>query len=277
MLSQSNAPAQFKDFEHSGWELSAVQYDSSFIRLTSQTIPSLLKQVNLSVNEKFLDVATGPGPLAAAAKRITDNVVGIDFSESMLELARTRYPDIEFNSGDAEKLPYAANTFDVVGMNFGLLHLADPEKAIRESVRVLDTGGRFAFTVWAPPEEALGFQIVLGAIQKFGDSSVKLPPGPPFFLYSAPAESCAALERAGLVSPRWEKLELTWSLPTNSEFFDAFYMGTARTGGLLRAQSDTHLAAIRDEVITQVSARFGNTDGSVSVPMPAMLYIAEKL
>mgnify|MGYP003693770787 CR=1 FL=1 len=92
--------------------------------------------------------------------------MGIDFSPLMVEEARRRYESVAFSSswsGDAQRLPFEGNQFGAVVMNFGLLHLARPEVAISEAFRVLEPGGRYAFTVWGRPDEAVGFGVVLRA------------------------------------------------------------------------------------------------------------------
>ena len=76
----------------------------------------------------------------------------------MIAAARARNPDIEFREGDAEQLPLSDDSFDAAVMNFGILHLARPDQALVQACRVLRAGGRFAFTVWAKPEDAVGFQ-----------------------------------------------------------------------------------------------------------------------
>jgi SAM-dependent methyltransferase len=87
-----------------------------------------------------------------------------------------------------------------VVMNFGLLHLGRPERALAEACRVLHEGGRCAFTVWCPPEETAGFGIVLRAVGTHGALDVALPDAPPFFRFSDPAESVRAL-RAHFLAP----------------------------------------------------------------------------
>src|SRR5262249_4023027 len=162
---------------------------------------------------------TGPGYLAFIAAERGAAVTGADFSSVMVERARSLYPDLEFVEADAEALPFADNRFDAVTMNFGLLHLDEPERAVSEALRVLATGGRFGFTVWAPPEESIGFQIVLAAIQQRGDLSVPLPEGPPFFKFSNIGESMRILSESGFSDVNVTKLPLTWRLDTASDLF----------------------------------------------------------
>src|SRR2546422_34553 len=95
----------------------------------------------LGPNEIVAPLGAGPGML----------VTGLDFSPAMIGLARARHPQIEFREGDAETLPFDAASFDASVMNFGMLHLARPDRAIAEAHRVLRPGGRFAFTVWGAP------------------------------------------------------------------------------------------------------------------------------
>jgi ubiquinone/menaquinone biosynthesis C-methylase UbiE len=95
---------------------------------------------------QVLDVATGPGYVAAAAVRRGARAVGMDFSEKMIALARAANPDqnVGFETGEAEALPYEARSFDAVVMNFGILHVAQSEKAIQEAWRVLRKAGVYS-------------------------------------------------------------------------------------------------------------------------------------
>jgi ubiquinone/menaquinone biosynthesis C-methylase UbiE len=156
--------AAFHDFEQQGWERAADYYGDAFGSLTSQTIPSLLGAVGAGAGMRLLDVASGPGYVAAAAAELGVSAVGVDFSSEMVALSGLRYPSITFVEGDAEALAFPDRSFDAVAINFGVLHLARPDAALSEARRVLVPGGRCAFTVWATPDISVGFGIVLKAI-----------------------------------------------------------------------------------------------------------------
>lgn len=264
----------FKEFEYSGWQNVAGDYHDYFAPLTAQTIEALLEAVGQRPAVRLLDVACGPGYVAAAARERGCQVSGVDFSPVMIEKARRAYPGIEFQVGDAECLPYPDGSFEAVVMNFGLLHLSSPESAVGEAFRVLAAGGRFAFTVWSAPEQSPGFAAVYQAIEKCGDKSVKLPEGPPFFRFSHEAEARRVMEEAGFNVVSSRTLPMTWDLPSADDFFQAFFRGTPRTGGLLRAQSERSLQAIRDEV-RRAAAAFAS-GGRLKVPMSSILYVAAR-
>src|SRR4249920_28503 len=118
----------FSSFEHEGWQKAAGQYDAGFGGVTSQSVEPILKAVGAGNGVRLLDVACGPGYVAFAAARLGCDVVGIDFSSAMIEVAREialkENSGLEFYEGDAEALNFPASSFEAVVMNFGMLHLA---------------------------------------------------------------------------------------------------------------------------------------------------------
>jgi SAM-dependent methyltransferase len=259
----------FRDFEHQGWEKLPESYHRAFASLTSQSVEALLDAARVARGGRVLDVATGPGYVAAAAAARGARVTGVDFSRAMVERARRDHAGIDFREGDAEALDFADGSFDAVVMNYGLLHLARPDRAIAEAHRVLRPGRWFAFTVWAPPERTIGFAIVLDAIRRHGRMDVAVPPGPPFFRFGEPAEARRSLEAVGFAEAGSRELAQTWRLPGAAALFAWMSGSTVRTGALLRAQSAAALDAIR-EAITAQAAVYGKGD-TVELPMPALL------
>jgi demethylmenaquinone methyltransferase/2-methoxy-6-polyprenyl-1,4-benzoquinol methylase len=99
----------------------------------------------LAPGDSALDVATGTGDLAIAlAERVgaEGRVVGSDFSERMLELAREKAPALEFETANALDLPYEDDSFDAATVGFGARNFSDLAGGLREMTRVVKPGGR---------------------------------------------------------------------------------------------------------------------------------------
>jgi SAM-dependent methyltransferase len=259
-------PAAFRKFEHEGWEEVAPRYHEGFAAVTIQSVESLLDAAGVKKGMRVLDLACGPGYAAAAAGNRGATAIGLDFSSVMVEEAKRRYPRVvQFQEGDAEQLSFPDRSFDAVVLNFGMLHLARPELALSEANRVLRQGGRVAYTVWDTADRAIGFAIVLGAIQKFGDLSVPIPPGPAFFRFSDPEESKRVLAAAGFSDIRVTHIPQTWRLSSPDALFEVMYNGSVRNAALLRAQKPEVLDAIRLEMRRAVEELHSE------LPMPAVL------
>ena len=267
-------PVAFRALEHAGWQGAARHYDDAFGSLTRQAVDPLLDAAEVRSGVRTLDVASGPGYAAAGAAARGAPVAALDFSSAMVELARSQNPEIEFREGDAEALAFPDGSFDAVVMNFGMLHLAQPERALAEAFRVLHAGGRYAFTVWAKPEEAVGFGIILDAIRKHGNPDVPLPQGPPFFRFSDASECDNVLKVAGFRNVDVRKVPQVWRFSASGLLFEAFLAGSVRTQALLHAQSAPALNAIRDAV-GRLAGEYEN-HGTVEIPMPAVLAAAVK-
>ena len=265
---------EFREFEHSAWQSAVERYHCSFGRLTTQIAPALLDAAGVTAGTAMLDIASGPGYVAALGASRGAQVTGMDFSPAMVAKAHALYPDLVFVDGDAEALPFPNASFDAAVMSFGLLHLGRPELAVAEAYRVLRPGGRFAFSVWAEREKAIGFRITLQAIQDHGDPTVQLPPAPPFFRFSDPTEAKRILSQAGFTDITAREQAMLWKLSSPEELFEAFHRGTARTGGLLRAQSAADLRTIKRRIDDEVRAFV--VDGGAEIPMAAWIVAGRK-
>lgn len=94
-------------------------------------------------DEHALDVGCGAGALALAFAPIVADVVGIDRVPELLALGRERAPtNVSFVEGDAESLPFADATFDLVGTLRTLHHVPHPERVLAELTRVCRPQGR---------------------------------------------------------------------------------------------------------------------------------------
>jgi demethylmenaquinone methyltransferase/2-methoxy-6-polyprenyl-1,4-benzoquinol methylase len=165
-----------------------------------------------------LDVCCGTGDLALELRRRIGpdgRVVGCDFSEPMLELARRKSGGedlpVEFGWADALELPYGDASFDAVTIGFGARNLADLERGISEMTRVLRPGGRLVILEISRPQRQplAGFYSlwfdrlvpVLGTLAGDPDAYSYLPDSVRTF--PEPERLAAMLDAAGLGSVRW--------------------------------------------------------------------------
>ena len=125
--------------------------DKSWRRLVARTLESSLVE-----GARVLDVACGTGDLSRVLARAgAASVIGLDFCRPMLEIARRKAADdnrtVLFIEGDALRLPFADEAFDVVTIAFGLRNFAGVEEGLRELLRILKPGGRAAILEFSSP------------------------------------------------------------------------------------------------------------------------------
>jgi|SRR5215208_804516 len=153
-------------------------------------------------------------------------------------------------------------------------HLPEPEQAFREAFRVLRSGGRMAFTVWAAPKQGEGFGIVLGAITEHEVPDPSLPPAPPYFRFADAAETHRVFASAGFIASATSIVPQFWRHSTPDEVFAAFSEGAVRATAMLRAQPPDRQQAIRRIVRREVEQLGAN--GEYVIPVPAALSWARK-
>jgi demethylmenaquinone methyltransferase/2-methoxy-6-polyprenyl-1,4-benzoquinol methylase len=109
--------------------------------------------------DRALDLCCGTGDIAFALARSGAHVNAVDFSEAMLNVARRRLPPgaphaPQFQQGDAQRLGFPDNTFDVVTVGYGLRNLGSWETGLREMHRVARSGGRLLVLEFGKPDNA---------------------------------------------------------------------------------------------------------------------------
>ncbi len=144
--------------------------------------------------DRVLDACCGTGDLALAARAAgAGSVVGVDFSERMLERARRKAPEVEWARADVLALPFEDESFDAAVVGFGVRNVEDLEAALRELRRVLRPGGRLGILEITSPSGVLApfYRVwfdrvvpLLGRLLPGGDAYTYLPasvrrfPGP---------------------------------------------------------------------------------------------------
>ena len=179
-------------------------------------------RAELAAGDSALDVCCGTGDLALELSgRVTPggHVVGCDFSEPMLDLAREKAASrqasgVRFEWADALQMPYDAERFDAVTVGFGVRNLADLDRGLREMGRVLKPGGRLVILEITQPTRpplstfySLWFDRVVPLLGAFSDDPEAysyLPESVRSF--PSPAGLAEKLDRAGFERIRYTVL-----------------------------------------------------------------------
>lgn len=127
----------------------------------------LVALAEVKAAERALDVCCGTGDIALALAAAGAAATGLDFTEAMLAVAERKPATgkVEFIQGDAMKLPFPDNSFDLVTVGYGLRNLADWETGLAEMVRVARPGGRVVVLDFGKPDNALWRSLYFGYLR----------------------------------------------------------------------------------------------------------------
>jgi SAM-dependent methyltransferase len=235
-----NEPAvddRFRAFERAAHDRLARTYRDFLTQVTGRAIEPLLDRANVGPGRRVLDLATGPGLVAAAAAERGASVVGVDLSPVMIALASERHPHLAFREADAEDLPFDDATFDAVVCNFGLGHFPDPTRAVAECVRVLVPGGRLAISWWNSPDVSRFHGVFFESIQEVGAAPPDdLPPGPPIFRYSDDEALTTLLRSADLEVTPPATLTTTHLLDSSDHLWHGAINSMVRLAPMIQGQ-----------------------------------------
>jgi SAM-dependent methyltransferase len=172
-----NQPPQEVDFkaiktrQHGAWSSG----DYAVVGTTLQIVgEDLCEALDVRAGQTVLDVAAGNGNASLAAARRWCDVTSTDYVGALLDRARERAKaerlDINFREADAEALPFADDSFDVVVSTFGVMFTPDQQLAAAELLRVCRHGGKIGLANWTPDS-------FIGQLFKTIGKHVAPPPG----------------------------------------------------------------------------------------------------
>jgi len=155
-----------------GQRVNVSAYEQYVGRWSRLFVPSVLTAAEVSVGDRVLDVAAGPGEAAAIAlDRVgsTGRVVAVDISREMLDAARTRLAGARFRGAvmDGQDLAFRDACFDRVVCQLGLMFFPDPFRGLAEFRRVLRPGGCASIGVISTPERAPVWSVLADALSHY--------------------------------------------------------------------------------------------------------------
>lgn len=252
----------------------AAEFYEDFLlpALFAQWTSVMLDTAGVTSGDRVLDVACGTGVLARAAAERTEsaNVVGIDRNPGMLAVAQAKAPELTWNEGLAEELPFPQGEFDVVLCQFGLMFFDDRSGALEQLWRVLRPGGRLAVAVWAGLDQVPAYATFVALVRElFGDEAARAMSAP--FSLGDPATVQALAADANIPDAR------VVTHPGSARFPSLDWWITADGKGWLleRWVDDSGLERLLAKAKVAL-AEYVTADGRVEFAMPAHVLSATK-
>ena len=232
-------------------------------RIIEAAAEEFIDRLALKPGTRVLDVACGSGNLAIPAARAGAIVTGVDIAPNLLEQARARAAaeglTIKFDEGDAERLPYADGSFDVVVTMFGAMFAPRPELVSAELVRVTVPGGTIAMANWTPA----GF---IGQMFKTTGKHVPPPPNMPSPIKWGEEATVRERLREGIANLKATSRMCSFKYPFAPaevvEFFRLYYGPTQRAFAALDEEKQ---AALRGDLENLWAQHNQASDGSTNV------------
>lgn len=268
--------SDFETMEMEGWSDPSIAkgYADGFDIATHLTAKKLSEAVAADQGMRILDLCTGHGVVASELVERGASVVGLDFSDAMIKLARNAVPEAEFVQGDALSMDFADSSFDAVTIGFGVPHFPDPVCGLTEAARVLKPGGKIAFSVWHGKGSNGAFGWLFDAFEKLGDPKVTLPEGPDAHMFTDQAVADRLTSSAGFKNVQLTEIATELKVGTPEALFDVFHDGAVRAASLLRRQPSSNSKAIRQDLANRVRITCTNSKNCYKIPAPAVVISA---
>jgi SAM-dependent methyltransferase len=217
------------------------------------TYEEAIRRVGVEPGQRVLDIGCGSGVFLRLTADRGAEPFGIDASDTLVALARSRVPEADVRVGEMERLPYPDDTFDLVAGFNSFFFAADMVTALREAGRVAKPAAPVVIQVWGRPERC-ALEAMKRVVRQFAPKppeGAKPPPElwRPGVLEAMAAEACLAPETA---------FEIRWAF----EFTDEEALGQAMMApmGLAELVGPDREPAVRSQIV-QALAPYRTAEG----------------
>lgn len=259
------------------WDLVSEGYEEVTREFLGKFSEYGLKKLELQADDRFLDVACGPGTTSLFAAPLVRAIDALDFAPEMLKIARRNAAarglnNITFHEGDGQNLPFADASFDKGVSMFGLMFFPDRRRGMRELARVLRPGGKLLLSSWAPVDMSSAMRALFGALSAI-DPSRRMPERDISSLEN-PEVFRAELEETGFHNVAIEPVEMAIEVSSPEAFWNEMVKGAAPLTLLRKRIGEEEFA--RQTTIAHEYLR-GALDGVTSLASVAYLAFGEKI
>jgi SAM-dependent methyltransferase len=252
-----------------GWE----ERDEWMIGVTGRVNEWIVERADPQAGQTFLEVAAGPGDLGfRVADRVGEGgrVISTDFAPEMVDVARRLggargLANVEHRVMDAERMDLEGNSLDGVVCRWGYMLMADPAAALRETRRVLRSGGPLVFAVWAPPDRNPWAAVPGMTLVQRGHLPRPEPGAPGIFAMGDPDRIRELVSGAGFDEPELEEIVFDFRYTDDDDLWDSLIRLAGPLAQTIIALPDDERHATRAAILENMAAYRGE-DGSYTAP-----------
>src|SRR5215216_1879661 len=187
----------------------------------------MVRKLDPQPGDTVLELAAGLGDTGLMAAHLvgeTGRVIITDFTPEMVAAARRRAQEVgvknaEFQTLDAERMDLETDGVDGVLCRWGYMLMIDPAAAFAETRRVLRTGGRLAFSVFAAPERNPWASLVGRVLVTQGHIPPPDPEAPGIFAMVDPGRIRELVVGAGFAEPEIEEISFRWTFADRDDYW----------------------------------------------------------
>lgn len=266
------------------WDSLADSYDQSFSAVMYPAAMEMIEEVGLVPGSRVLDIASGTGIDAFLARQKIGSegeIVGVDISPRMCEVGNAKahgrgFPNVSFQCMDAEKLTFPDESFDHAFCKWGLMFFPDCNKHLKETLRVLRPGGRYAVMVLGSPSRNKFLDVAAQVSWRYDKSifaGFGANEGPSAYRFAEEGALEAALLSAGFSAVRARRLLVMITCENADRYWELLINGNGRYSYTINRQPPEVREAIAREVKRAVEHY--QADG-IRLPLEVVVGLGQK-